>query len=378
MILIKRCLAPFLLAALASCATHKNAASEHPVLKDVFKDDFLVGAAIAPAQFTPSVKESAETAMVKEQFNTISPENVLKWGAVHPSLNRYNFTRADAYVNFGVSNHMFIVGHNLIWHNATPRWVFEDEAGKPLGRDALIQRMHDHISTVVGRYKGRIKGWDVVNEALDWDGSLRTNRWLQIIGEDYLVKAYQFAHEADPDLQLYYNEFNMEYLTKRAGAVRLIKKLQAAGIPLTAVGIQAHYRLNWPPTKVLGQTIDELSALGVKIMITELDVTVLPGARGSEEAQRLIDIRTRPELNPYTNGLPESVQQALTHRYADLFTEFLKHRRQITRVTFWCATDRDSWLNNWPIPGRTDYPLLFDRQCQPKPAFYSVIAVGEK
>ena len=191
-----------------------------PALRDVFQQEFLIGAALNASQFTPSEKENGEVALIKRQFNSITPENALKWGEIHPEPNRYNFGPADNYVDFGVKNKMFIIGHNLIWHNQTPRWVFEDEQGHPVDRDTLLQRMREHILTVVSRYKGKIKGWDVINEAVNDDGSLRQSNWLKIIGEDYLVKAYQFAHEADPDAQLYYNEYSMETRPKAPGSSR--------------------------------------------------------------------------------------------------------------------------------------------------------------
>lgn len=373
---MKQFLAPVLAVLLTGCQWHTTNAANQPALKDVFKNDFLIGAAINASQFSPSNKDNCEVQLILKHFNSTTPENALKWEAIHPESNRYNFGPADRYVAFGVENHMFIIGHNLIWHNQTPPWVFEDDNGNPVDRDTLLQRMREHIFTVVGRYKGKIKGWDVVNEAVDDNGSLRQSRWLKIIGEEYLVKAYQFAHEADPDVQLYYNEYSIENTPKGAGAIALIKKLQAAGIPIAAVGIQGHYKMNWPTRKDLGQTIDRFSQLGIKVMITELDVDVLPAASRSVSADVSRTFQSRPELNPYTNGLPDSVQQALARRYADLFSEFLLHRRQISRVTFWGVTDANSWLNSWPVRSRVDYPLLFDRQCQPKPAFDAVVAVA--
>jgi len=213
---------------------------------------------------------------------------------------------------------------------------------------------------------------------VDDDGSLRQSRWLKIIGDDYLVKAYQFAREADPDAQLYYNEYSIEFAPKRAGAIALIKRLQAASIPIAAAGIQGHYRMDWPTRQTLGETIDAFSQLGIKVMITELDVDVLPAASRSVAADVAESFQLRAELNPYTNGLPDSVQQALAARYADLFSEFIRHRAQISRVTFWGVSDAHSWLNNWPVRGRTSYPLLFDRQCQPKPAFDAVVAAARR
>jgi endo-1,4-beta-xylanase len=292
---------------------------------------------------------------------------------VHPKPGEFDFTMADRYVQFGLENHMFIVGHTLIWHNQIPDWVFQDDKGNPVDRDTLLKRMHDHIFTVVGRYKGKIGGWDVVNEALDDDGTLRQSKWEKIIGDDYILKAYQFAHEADPKAQLYYNEYSTENAPKRRGAIALIKKLQAAGIPIAGVGLQGHYKMDWPKPAVLDKTIKAFSKLDVKVMITELDMDVLPPATHSQAAEVSMNVALQAKLNPYTNGLPDSVQQALAKRYADLFDVFVKNSSSISRVTFWGVTDADSWLNTWPVKGRTAHPLLFDRNCQPKPAFDAVI-----
>jgi len=331
---------------------------QEPALKDVFKKDFLVGAALNEGQFAGTNDNDCEVALIKKQFNTITPENVLKWERVHPWPSHYNFGPADRYVEFGVKNKMFIIGHNLIWHNQTPDWVFKNALGAPLDREALLQRMRDHIFTVVGRYKGKIRGWDVVNEAVDEDGTLRQSPWLKIIGEDYLLKAYKFAHEADPSAQLYYNDYSMENPPKRAGALAMIKKLLAEGAPITGIGMQGHYTMDWPTPRDVDETITAFAGLGLKVMITELDVNLLPPSN--------------------SHDLPDALQQALARRYADLFKVFVKHRHQITRVTFWGVTDADSWLNNIPVPGRTEYPLLFGRGCALKPAFDAVVAVGRQ
>jgi len=341
------------------------------VLKDAFRKDFLIGAALNSSHFCET--NSAEATLVKQQFNSISPEDVLKWESVHPAPGKFNFSLADRYVGFGVTNKMFIIGHNLIWHEQTPAWVFQDEAGNPASRDLLLARMREHIFTVVGRYQGKIRGWDVVNEALGSDGTLHPSPWLKIIGEDYVVKAYQFAHEADPQAELYYNDFGLEHAAKCAGAVVLLKKLQAQGVHIAAVGLQGHYNMIWPTEEDLTESIKAFSTLGVKVSITELDVDVLPSASNYTGADISLKFAARAELNPYPDGLPGAVQQQLAQRYADLFNIFMKHRHEIQRVTFWGVTDGGSWLNNWPIRGRTSYPLLFDRNGQPKPAFEAVI-----
>jgi endo-1,4-beta-xylanase len=351
-------------------------AQTQPSLKDAYKDFFLIGAAINQSQIYG--RDAAEDALIKAQFNSITPENVLKWEPVHPQLDTYDFAAADAYVDFGEKNNMYIVGHTLVWDHQTPKWVFEDEKGKPLSRDALLQRMHDHIRTVVGRYKGRINSWDVVNEALDEDGSLRQTPWMKIIGEDYIAKAFEFAHEADPGAQLNYNDYALEKPAKREGALKLIKKLRAEGTPVSGVGLQGHSNLDWPTLEQLDTMITEFGKLGVKVMITEFDIDVLPKATPGQTADVSLNVEAQAKLNPYVNSLPDSVQQALAQRYADLFSLFLRHRDVVTRVTFWGVTDADSWLNNWPVRGRTNYPLLFGRHGQPKPAFQAVIAVAQK
>jgi endo-1,4-beta-xylanase len=295
---------------------------------------------------------------------------------VHPQPTTFDFSQSDAYVAFGEANGMFIVGHTLVWHSQVPRWVFEDADGKPLTRDALLARMRDHIHTVVGRYKGRIKGWDVVNEALNEDGTLRRSPWSTIIGDDFIAQAFRFAHEADPAAELYYNDYNLEVPAKRDGVVALVKKLKAEGVTIHAVGSQAHDKLDLPQSPALHDaSIAAIAAAGVKVNITELDVDVLPRATQNRTADVAVAARQQSgsNLNPYVAVLPDSVQQALTKRYADLFAVFLKHRDVIDRITFWGVGDGDSWLNNWPMRGRTNYPLLFDRQDSPKPAFDAVM-----
>ena len=340
-------------------------------LKDAFQGMFRIGAALNPSVFDE--KDVRDVAIVTAQFNTISPENVLKWESIHPRPDAYNFDPADRYVAFGEKYKMFIVGHNLVWHSQTPSWVFKDDHGAPLTRDALLERMHDHIRTVVGRYKGRIGGWDVVNEALNDDGTLRKSQWLNIIGEDYIAKAFQFAHEADPAAELYYNDYSVENDAKRSGAVELIKKLQAQSIPVTAIGLQGHDQLDWPTAKQQADTIEAFAALGIKVCITEFDVDVLPRKAPGSSADISATTTGGADLNPYTAGLPDDVQQALARRYAELFDVFVKYRASVSRVTFWGVTDAGSWLNNFPTFGRTNYPLLFDREGKPKPAFFSVI-----
>jgi endo-1,4-beta-xylanase len=338
-------------------------------LKEAFKSDFPIGVAINQKQFDG--EDPRGDPIIKAQFNAISPENILKWESVHPAPGRYDFAGPDRYVEFGEQNHMLIVGHTLVWHNQTPEWVFQDTNGNPVTRAVLLKRMRDHIHTVVGRYKGRIKIWDVVNEALQDDGKLRKSPWEKIIGDDYIEKAFQYAHEADPDAILRYNDYSLENEPKRSGAIALIKKLQAEGIPVTAIGLQDHVQMDWPTLEQEDATISAFAALGLKVMITELDVNVLGGRRTAE----ITEMAHQGGSNVYTNGLPPVVQQELAKRYADLFSVFVKHHDDISLVTFWGVTDGDSWLN---MRGRINHPLLFDRAGQPKPAFDAIIRVAQE
>lgn len=347
--------------------------ADEPALKGVFAQDFLIGAAVNASHFSESAQDSnGEIQILNRHFNSITAENAMKWDALHPAPDRYFFDQADAFVKFGERQGMFIVGHTLVWHSQTPPWLFQDTQGQPVTRESLLKRMREHIHQVVGRYKGKVRGWDVVNEALNDDGTLRRSAWLEIIGEDYIAKAFQFAHEADPDAELYYNDYSLEGERKRLGALKLLKNLLDAGVPITAVGLQGHYGLTYPSIGEIEQTISAFAALGLKVMITELDVNVLPtpGDGGAEISTRYA---SDPKWNPYVEKLPSEVDQQLAQRYADLFAAFLKHRQDITRITFWGISDGHSWLNHFPVPGRTNYPLLFNRNGEAKSAFKAVV-----
>lgn len=343
-------------------------------LRDAFATSFLVGGAINGREINGA--DSIGDAIIARQFNTISPENVLKWAYVEPQPGRFNFVASDRYVALGERYGDAVIGHTLVWHNQTPAWVFQDGTGRPISRDSLIARMRSHIFAVVGRYKGRIRGWDVVNEAVSQDGSLRPSPWLQIIGPEYIAMAFRFAHEADPSAELYYNDFGVEGSAKRAGIVRLISSLRAEGVPITAIGMQEHQKLDWPTTAAIDSAIVDIAATGLKLMVTELDVDVLPSNRGQRTEAIEQELMRTGAPDPYRAGLPDSVQQALARRYGEIVRVYLAHRDVITRVTFWGVDDADSWLNNFPVRGRVNYPLLFDRRGMPKAAFDSVIAAA--
>jgi endo-1,4-beta-xylanase len=351
------------------------------VLKEVYKDAFLIGTAVNPAITSGADKASQE--IIVKHFNSITVENVMKAALVNPQPGVYNFGPADDYIAFGEKNNMFIVGHTLVWHNQCPDWFFTNAAGKPNSKEEQIERLRGYIKIVAGRYAGRVNGWDVVNEVIDNDGSYRSTNWVNAFGNgDTLVKyAFKFAAEFAPNTELYYNDFNTWRPTKRDGIVRMVKMLQKEGLRVDGIGMQGHWGLNYPQAHYIEEAINAYAACGVKVMITELDVDVLPLTKeGQVIGQGMADKQFQLEefkmfLDPYRNGLPDSVQALFTKRYAELFHLFYKMRDKIARVTLWGIHDGMSWKNDYPIPRRTNYPLLWNRQQQAKPALKAVLDV---
>ncbi len=381
-----------------------------PTLKNAFKGHFYVGVAINTSIATgkaipyfnrPQALVDKDIALVKQQFNAISPENDLKWDATQPrpGANGYNFGPADAYVAFGLKNHMLIVGHTLVWHSQTPNWVFagpdkvagatasgtditpnhvNEPAAAPTGfgrffgfsgpyatRDQLLKRMREHIDTVVGRYKGKIKIWDVVNECVSDGGPnvLRNSLWRQIIGPDFVAKAFEYAHEADPKAILRLNDYSLENPEKRHKFMILVKHLLAEKVPIMAIGTQTHVSVSYPSYAQEDQALTDLETLGLPIDITELDVN------GAVAGQNNTGANVANNSNTTKGGLVDNADQLLANQYTNLFKLFMKHKL-VKLVTFWDVNDAVSWRS-------AGKPLLFDGNDQPKPAFYAVIRVAE-
>ena len=403
-----------LLAALVVFGASAGAA-ETPTLKEAFKDHFLVGTAVNRAVVTGTgfrrspEQVSQDIALVKAQFNQLVAENDMKWALIHPrpGPEGYDFGPADALVSFAQSNHMELAGHTLIWHSQTPHWVFagtnpppdvaaaapgpvantnapgtntvgRGRAGRGFGgfagpytgprasREELLERMREHIHTVVGRYKGKVKVWDVVNEALADGGTnvLRDSLWLQIVGEDFIAKAFEYAHEADPAAILRYNDYSLEVPAKRRKLIALIKSLQEQKVPVMAIGSQAHVNVS-TSFETMDQALTEIAALGLPIHITELDVNSAQGG------QRGVGADIANNAATTQGGLVSDADRKLAETYAELFRAFVKHSQTVEMVTFWGPNDANSWRAN----GK---PLLFDGNCQPKPAFDAVIAEARK
>lgn len=359
-----------LTATLMACGSSET--KKEPGLKDVLEDKFELGVALNTRQ--SSGRDTLATEIIQKHFSSIVAENCMKSGELFTAEGEYDFSDADEFVQFGVDNNLNIVGHCLIWHSQLPQWFCVDENGENVTPEVLKERMKNHINTVVGRYKGVVKGWDVVNEAILEDGSYRNSKFYEILGEEFIPLAFQYAHEADPDAQLYYNDYNEWYPEKRKTVTRLINTIKERGLRIDGIGMQGHIGMTRPTLEEYQETIDGYVNAGVKVLITELDMSALPEPRRMGGAN-LADRETyRKEIDPYTEGLPEEVSIEWNNRMMDFFNLFLDNSDNIIRVTMWGVSDGDSWKNGFPVRGRTDYPLLFDRDHNPKPIVTQLIS----
>lgn len=380
---MKKALSLTLALFLMGCQQVATTAETPNSLQEAYKDAFMMGTAVNEAIVDGSDDVSQD--LVLKHFNTLTVENVMKAEEINPEPGEWNYGPADAFVDFGEKHDMFIVGHTLVWHNQTPAWFFEDSEGNPNTPEEQIERMRSHIETVASRYAGRVHAWDVVNEVIADDGSYRPTTWVNGVGDgDEMVKhAFKFAAQYAPDAELYYNDFNAWRPEKVKGIVRMVKMLQDQGIRIDGVGIQGHWGLNYPKNEYIEAAIDAYAELGVKVMITELDVDVLPLTR---EGQIIGTGMMHPQfqeeefvehLNPYSDGMPADVQKQVTARWEEIFEIFYRKRDKIDRVTLWGVTDSMSWKNDYPIPNRTNFPLLFNRDGSAKPAVKAVMKVPQ-
>lgn len=355
-----------------SCSvTPKKDTSINNSLKDTFSNDFLIGVAINGRVIDQT--DSLSVNLVKKEFNSITAENIMKSMNIHPQRDSFNFEMADKFVSLGEKYDMSIHGHTLIWHSQLSPWF-----GTIQDSLEFASATEKHVKDLAKYFKGKVDSWDVVNEALNEDGTLRKSIFLVKMGEDYLTSSFKWTAEVDPNADLYYNDYNMTNPDKRQGAIRMVKKIKEQGGKVDGIGMQGHWHLNSPSLEEIEQSILDYSALGVKVAITELDVSVLPNPWDMEGAEISQNFENNEGMNPYTKGLPDSVQVQLANRYKDIFNIFLKHKDKISRVTFWGVSDGMSWLNGFPIRGRTNYPLLFDKDLKPKAAYDSIIALKDR
>lgn len=354
-------------------------------LRDAYADDFLIGTIMAGGIDAAATfpNDLVKFGVMAREFNALTAENCMKPMFMQPREGEFFFEASDYCVDFAEAHSMEMIGHTLVWHSMTADWFFKDEAGQLPAREVMLERMRTHIHTVVGRYKGRISCWDVVNEAVVHNGdgkpaSLRDSPWLRAVGEDYIEMAFRYAHAADPDAKLYYNDYGMTKPGKVDFVVNMVKELRASGVPIHGVGLQGHWMLDWPSIPEIEYALRSFAEAGVPVSITEMDISVLPNAHSHAGADVGDEIVYARKYNPYSESIPDEILEQQAGRYRDIFELFLKYNTGIERVSFWGTTDGMSWKNDYPIKGRTDYPLLFDRDFNPKPAYHSLIKLSDE
>ena len=327
-------------------------------LKDYYQNYFPIGVSVMPASLT-----SDETPLIRKEFNRLTAESVMKMTPLHPTEKSYYWVDADKIVDFAQANGMKVRGHTLVWHSQTPSWILLDSVGKTVSKEVLLQRLKDYITTVVTRYKGKVYAWDVVNEAIDDDNTktYRETPWYTICGEEYIAKAFQWAHEADPDAQLFYNDYSTESSGKRDRIYNMLKKLKDAGIPVDGIGLQGHWSIDWPSEGEIRDAITKFSSLGIKVQVTELDISVYSSTA---------DFSVR---KPGDDSFTTLMELKQIDKYKMIFKVFRENKNVITGVTFWNISDRKSWLDNFPVANRKNYPLLFDQNLKPKKAYREVV-----
>ena len=323
-------------------------------LKEYYRNYFPVGVSVSPNSLS-----GEESVLILKNFVSLSPENVMKSGMIHPQENFYAWDNADKIVDFAQQHGLIMRGHTLCWHKQTPTWLFKDQEGKAVTKEVLLARLKEHISKVVSRYRGKIYGWDVVNEAIDDNDTvfLRESEWYKICGEEFIADAFRWAHEADPKAILFYNDYNTESPVKRDKIFKLLKKLKADGVPIDGIGLQGHWNLTTPTEQALRESIEKFASLGLQVQITELDVSIYGSG----------------DRDPADHQFSAEREQLQINQYKMIFRVLREYKKEITGVTFWNVSDRSSWLDNFPVRGRKNYPLLFDQRLQPKRAFQEVV-----
>jgi endo-1,4-beta-xylanase len=360
-------------ALLASQISLRTMAAAKTGLKEAYKDRFLIGAAINSSIATNQHPNLTE--IIKRDFSSVTPENSLKWEAIRTEEGGWKWDHADAFVNFAQQHKLQAVGHCLAWHSQTPDSVFKQKNGDYIKPAELNKKIEEHVTTLVSRYKGKIAAWDAVNEAVGDDKQMRKSHYYNILGEEFIDKVFHTAHETDPDVHLIYNDYNNEQPDKRNTTLELIKRLQKRGVPLHGLGMQLHVAVDGPSIEEIEKSIVAFYNMGLRVHITELDVDVLPSVWNIPVAEISTRFEYTPERDPFKSGISKQMNDQLSKRYEDLFKLFIKHKDKIDRITLWGLTDDMSWLNNFPVRGRTNYPLLFDRKHQPKDAYYKILAL---
>ena len=345
-------------------------------LAQTYAQKFKVGVAINGRVYGD--EDPAAAALVGAQFNRVTAENELKWQSLERQPGVLDFTQADAFLAYAEQHGMEVHGHTIVWHHQVPGWVFQNDAAAPATRQQLLARLEQHMSALAKHFGSRVQYWDVVNEAFNDDGSLRDTPWRTIIGADYLDQVFLLAGKHFPDAKLVYNDFSLEKPGKRDAVVNLVQGFKERGVRIDAIGTQAHFQLQSPTLEALDASLSAFAGAGVEVLVSELDVDVLPPAYKNQGADLSLDAELSAQLNPYTDCLPSDVAEQAARRWGDLFEVFARHSEHLHSVTLWGVSDGYSWLNNWPVKGRTNYALLFDRQLRAKQSWQRVIEAASR
>jgi len=345
-------------------------------LAQTYAQKFKVGVAINGRVYGD--EDPAAAALVGAQFNRVTAENEFKWQSLERQPGVLDFTQADAFLAYAEQHGMEVHGHTIVWHHQVPGWVFQNDAAAPATRQQLLARLEQHMSALAKHFGSRVQYWDVVNEAFNDDGSLRDTPWRTIIGADYLDQVFLLAGKHFPDAKLVYNDFSLEKPGKRDAVVNLVQGFKERGVRIDAIGTQAHFQLQSPTLEALDASLSAFAGAGVEVLVSELDVDVLPPAYKNQGADLSLDAELSAQLNPYTDCLPSDVAEQAARRWGDLFEVFARHSEHLHSVTLWGVSDGYSWLNNWPVKGRTNYALLFDRQLRAKQSWQRVIEAASR
>lgn len=337
-------------------------------LKNAVGSRFKIGVGVSHLV----LRNPEDVALIRRHFQILTPENCMKPQGIHPEEDRWNFERTDRFAEFVRQNELEMVGHCLVWakDDRTDEWMMK-EGGKPVSREKLLQRIESHVKTVVDRYADVATHWDVVNEAIgdSQDGLLRDSVYSRTAGMDFIVTAFKTARASDPGALLIYNDYNGHKPDKRVKLIEFLSKLKDAGAPVDAYGMQGHFELGDNSLAELRETFDELRKLNIKVVVSELDIDVIKRGRWwAEDGKYRDELKT---FNPYEDGIPPEIEAQMVDQYVKLFELFDDYSDTIARVSFWNLHDGQSWLNNFPWK-RVNYPLLFDRNRQPKPSFDAV------
>jgi endo-1,4-beta-xylanase len=341
-----------------------NPPQKQKTLREAYKDYFPVGAAIGHTALLQN-KQAAD--LLTSQYASITPENELKPTRLEAKQGVFTWDNADAIVNYATEHNMKVRGHTLVWPFKMPVWLYKD-GNKTVSKEVLLSRLKEYIQTVVKRYKGKAYCWDVVNEAISYIPpdklDPRIDTLYQIAGETYIEQAFVYAHEADPNARLFYNDNGEEWPQKRDKVFKFLKRMKLKGIPINGIGLQAHWGIEGIDENYLRKTIKMFADIGLEVQLTELDLSIYP--------KRINGRLTKDvDLKEYSDVYTQEIQKKQADMYSMIFRVCRENKGKVTGITLWSGYDWPNYLTK--KYNKPNYPYLFDDQFRPKLAFRSVM-----